>query len=345
MSEKIIYTYNNHFYSLLTEVKNISPDIKEMLESKYNENTKDMKTDTYMKMFESQLTDDIFDKLIHKNSTIDVLFTDEIQKLQIVDDLPLSKIVGTKKEMNATQFYTAVFKYLLNFILPIKLLNNVDSKSRDRLFLQSVIVLKESAKDGDNLEELLDNIDNSLIRKIVRKIALISNTKASNMASDFGGLFENDAIRNVALEVANELAEDPSLKIEANNMQDIMGLFASGKLQVVMEKAMKCVQSKIGESNLNQQTIIEEVMKIISKMTAGAGGSGGMPDLSAMAASMGGMPTPGQGGMPDLASLMGMFQNGMNMGSGARVDDSKLRKEKTKLRLQQKLETLKNQKQ
>lgn len=305
LKEKVNFTFNSQLKKLLTEISNINK------QSDLSMDFSNLKTPVYLNSFKSSMTTEAMNLLVNKKSNTEVLKDENIlENIKFSENVTLRQMVD---ELKSNENLLLLYIYILNFVLTTVLIND---DTDEELFSKTFNVQKEIQFGNLEIEELLDDINNVVIKRILRKMcSLTAMQKDINNFSEFGDMFKNKELKNIAQGIVHDLMNDPSLNFRVNNMQDVMEMFSSGKFKLILDKGLESIRGRLGENGINQQIILDEVMNLFMKLKPNDSSSPSVPDIS---------------------SLMNMFGNNMK-----NVDPKKINHKDTKNRIQQELEKLK----
>lgn len=356
VEKKLDYTFNYYYSEMLDEMKVA-------------------KTEVSMKEWVEMNDVDTIKELMKPNVDSASLFKSKVQKLAIHDKITLKDIIGSqyKTDADSIALYNVILQYLVNLLIPVKfheLLQASGDRDIKKLYEETTKTIKFMQRKTFK-PEMLQSVDDAELLNLLRTLLSLTDNNANtenenasastgagtstatganenagtdastnqneneNLKEGLGEIFENETLKNIAMDIVSELSSDKDLQFEATSMDDMFKLLSSGKLEVIMQKTIKCIKDKFGENNVNMDMLSSEVMKIVTKMMSS----------SAPSSSSGAPANPFQN-MGYLGTMMSMFQQ-MGMGPQGKgmgvpkLDDNKMRREKKKLELQNKLQSLK----
>lgn len=282
--EKIIFTFNQFYITLIKELKEKDPFIRSNIKKNYK--TFDKLSSNYTTFFWESIHD-IFDTIVEKSC--DSLSLDKT----IGDFTPIKNLTWSTINDKLSPNEKPIF-YNYIFILTIFSKIIVDSgdepdKEIEALYNKAVEVITNVEKGVDSkeiIEEVLDDDTKKLLEKIKfnpkssdEKISSSSSTKNENGNPE--NIFKNmeaSKIVNLAKEISEGI-DVSNLKID--KPEDVFGMMngSNNMLGDIIQKVSSTVSGKINSGELNQNDLMQEACNMMASLKGGGGEMGGMGDI------------------------------------------------------------------
>lgn len=306
--DKVIFTFNKFFYDLVQDLKDVSPELKNIIKKNYKVKN-NSSPDNFNLFVDSMTSNEAYNKIIVAN--VDNLFEiDEVTQITVMKDITIADII---KHVN-TDYHNILKSFVLIFVLMynLSLMFQQSESDSDALFDKTLNILR-AMQHNKPFDELLDEIVDDDIKMLLLDIDRVIVKKEDNLA---------DMIENTKIgEIAKEISKDIDLSnLNLEKPEDILNFKNNNILGDIVSKVGSTLQSKFEKGELKHEELLREAMGMLGSM----GGSG---------SSMLNNPL-----FRDLAaSMAGASGSGGGKGTKARVDKSKLDALSTKERLRRKL--------
>ena len=271
--QKIIFTFNQFFASLIKDLKKADDDLKQSLKKSYKVLDK-LSTDHY-ELFWNSMKSSV-SQLVGDESGVN---TDAV----VLKNLTVGDIVGKLKANDKQVFWNyvyilTVFGIVYNTYDVSGELTEEDEKQWLQLYEKVLVVLRllqNSEKYENELEDILDDDIKSLLDKVV----ITKESSADASTPPFPNMPGDSKIMNLAKEISENI-DVSGLKLDTPEdvmkMMDFSG--SNNVLGDIIGKVTTTIQDKIGSGEIKQDELFNEAMS----MMGGMGGAGGMGGMGAM---------------------------------------------------------------
>lgn len=326
------YIFNQYYIDLLKKIKTVSKKHKDKSTTarkvlktiKNNYMTLDKSSDEYIKFINDNILEEEWSKYVELNvedNEIDTWLKDNGEK-SIFIDVTLDDIVRILRDKYLCHHYCSVFYIFRNEMTEEQSENIVK-------ILQTI-----------NNKELIDNIENENIKKVVLRLENLRNKTIKDKAG-----IDMDSIEQTTLgKLAKEILEDidiSKLKSSIGEDGDILKAISSpdSGFGDLLSNVSKKMATKISNGELKQENLLQDAMKFASIMP-GLFGNGN--------------PSEGKGGAPDMSNIMNMMSSMMgssgggfenmfkNMAGGKNKKDTKTSFDNNKIRKMAKMKQMRD---
>jgi hypothetical protein len=351
-SSKFLYVFNKLFSSFIKTLKDVNVEVKPVIKKHYK--VIDKSSSHYYDKFWSSV-EPHWKEFVELETLHD---TDNLNSVEIADEITVytvfNSLDATHKDAISSHVYLLlIFAYLYTefkkedatqeTVADQDVESNVVSNSQ-ALFNNVVSILsliQNNQKDTDVYKELLDNIVDDDVTRLLTKVTTVSgavpkqfeaenNPSATNNPLEFLQGLENSKIASLAKEITGEI--DLS-NLHIDKPEDISKLMdmsdGNNFLGNIVSKVSSKITEKLNTGELKQEDLMSEAMSVMGALNNGDG-------LGGLLKNMGGL-----GGLGDLmsnpmmAEVMKMAKkgkvqtrntNGTRKGSGGMSTRDRLKK-------------------
>lgn len=306
-SSKFLYVFNKLFSSFIKTLKDVNAEVKPVIKKHYK--VIDKSSSQYYDKFWSSV-EPRWKEIVELETLHD---TDKLHDVEIADDITMHNVFNllekTHKEAISSHIYLLlIFAYLYTefrkedvvqeTVAEQDVESNVVSNSQ-ALFNNVVSILsliQNNQKDTDAYTELLDNIVDDDVIRLLSKVTTVSGVvpkqfEATNNPLEFLQGLENSKIASLAKEITGEI--DLS-NLHIDKPEDISKLMDMSEgnnfLGNIVSKVSSKITEKLNTGELKQEDLMSEAMSVMGALNNGDG-------LGGLLKNMGGL-----GGLGDLMS-------------------------------------------
>jgi hypothetical protein len=288
------YIFNQYYIDLLKKIKTVSKKHKDKSTTarkvlktiKHNYMTLDKSSDEYIKFINENITEEEWSKYIElkiEDNQIDEWLKENGDK-SIFIDVSLDDIVRILRDKYLCHHYCSVFYVFKQDITEEQSENIVK-------ILQTI-----------NNKELIDNIENENIKKVVLRLEELRNKTIKDKAGIDMNSIEDTTLGKLAKEILEDI-DISKLKSSIGEDGDILKAISSpdSGFGELLSNVSKKMATKISSGELKQENLLQDAMKFASLMP---GMFGANPNGDS------------KGGPPDMSNIMNMMSTMMGSGGG-----------------------------
>lgn len=258
LQKQITYVYNKFSKTFIKEIKNSSPEIKDILKENYL--CFDKNTDQYLLDFKAscdslRLLDDVFVSGDLKQDIVD--------KIEILKDISFGSI-----DVDSKYYYVSIFYLLTKLYKDAEDLTEADttkSSSLKAILVCTLKILNGGYDTEDVLDEIFDDTYRSLLNNVTKHVEENVEEEETGPNLDMLSGINDTKIGKLAQEISSTIDMSSFKPESVNNINDLFS-GENNAMSSIIKQVSSVMADKMQKGEIDQQELMQEAISMMGKV-------------------------------------------------------------------------------